>query len=372
MKTVFIIAGEASGDLHGRNLIRALRDKNPGIRIHSVGGPLMASEQPLSHIELSHLAVTGFVGIISQLPAFLKFFQMILNKIKVIGPDGIVMIDNPGFNLRLAKRLGESEIPMVYYICPQVWAWAENRVLMMKHLFKKALVVFEFEKDIYLKYAMPVEWVGHPLKDIWQIDQNSNGPKRDTGGRKRIILMPGSRQSEIEYLLPIFIKSAEIIRSEVPDVTFELIRAETIAPRSVNKFLSRSSIPISLIEKDGKSSLRHAALGLICSGTATLECALAGLPMIIAYRSNALTAFIARRLIKCHALGLPNILAKKTITPEFLQEDATPERIASEAVLILKNPGRADEIRKQLLASSSRLGDGHASERAAEEILKIF
>jgi lipid-A-disaccharide synthase len=257
-------------------------------------------------------------------------------------------------------------IPLVYYIAPQLWAWAPKRILKIKKTIKKVLVVFEFEKKLYEDSGIPVSWVGHPLKDIVEV-----GPSEDTGKKKQICLMPGSRADEVKKLLPIFLGAAERIRSALPHYSFVLIESPTLTPAHYEKLLKRSSLPdLSVISADAYAHIEQSELALVCSGTATLECALLKTPMIICNRASFFTYLIAKNVIRVPYLGLPNLVLNGPKFPEFLQYQATPQKIAESALKILSNPSMKKSMQENLDNVSQKLGTRGASIRAAQEILK--
>jgi lipid-A-disaccharide synthase len=364
VKKIFVIAGEASGDLHGANLIKALKTKEPGLQIFGAGGDLMHAQCNEDFIPTAHFNATGFTEIIRHLGDYWRLFNQIIAKVDQVKPELIVTIDNPGFNLRLAKKIRSRNIPMIYYISPQIWAWAANRIHLIKKCFRKALVVFNFECDIYIKNQMPVAWVGHPLNDVLG---NRSG-KPNSGPKKKVILMPGSRINEVKRLLPILLETASLIQKNM-DVEFTLIQAPTIPQEIYTPFLKKG-FPVTSVRDHRHQHMSEAALALVCSGTATLECTLFTLPMIVVYRSSFMTHLLACALVKVDYLSIPNLLAKKEIVPEFLQYNCKAANIASSAIELLKDEGQNRRMREDLIEVSAKTGTPGASARAAEEILK--
>ena len=284
----------------------------------------------------------------------------------------MVLIDNPGFNLHLAKKIHALKIPIVYYIAPQVWAWAPKRVLKIKRTVKKVLVVFEFEKKIYEDQGIPVAWVGHPLKDIvaQELSSQTDHPKGRT-----VALLPGSRKGELKMLLSAFLKSAEKISKRLPAIHFALIKSPTMHESFYKKMLEpleRKGIKIELVQKNSYAAIRSSEIAIVCSGTATLECALLGVPMIIAYKGSFLSYVTAKSLVKLPYIGLPNIVLGEKKFPELLQYDATAGKIADTALKILEDEKWQSTMKADLAEVSRRLGEPGAIDRTAREILNML
>ncbi|OIO38701.1 MAG: lipid-A-disaccharide synthase [Candidatus Omnitrophica bacterium CG1_02_46_14] len=367
---IYIIAGEASGDLHGANLIHDLRThaKEP-LEIYGIGGDKIRDTGADGFFDLAHFHVTGLTDAIKRYPQYKKASLTILSKIKKVQPDLAVLIDNPGFNLHLAQKIHAMGIPIVYYIAPQLWAWGPKRIYKIKKYIKKVLVVFEFEKKIYENHAIPVAWVGHPLKDIVKVNDIH---KNVSGSHKRLVtLLPGSRKGELKMLLPVFLKAAKLISKALPDVSFAMLKSTTMPGEIYDRSFKKYGISIPLIKKNPYDLIHESDLALACSGTVTLECAILGTPMIIAYKGSFLSYVAAKSLIKVDCIGLPNLVLGEKKFPELLQYDATPKRIAGEAVKILQNDKIRQIMKQNLLSVSEKLGEPGATERAAREILKV-
>ncbi len=374
-KKIYVIAGEASGDLHGANLIKNLRalSKNP-IEIYGVGGDRIRETGALGFFDLAHFHVTGITEALKRLPQYKKAARTILQNIKHTRPDLVVLIDNPGFNLYMAEKIHGFGIPIVYYIAPQVWAWAPKRIFKIKRFVKKVLVVFEFEKKIYQDHGIPVAWVGHPLKDLVESVEAKNirekiGVEKDA---LLVSLLPGSRKGELKMLFAVFLGAAKILLKRFPKISFALIKSPTLPKEFYQRLLNQNEAPVFLVEDDSYEVIKSSDLAIVCSGTATLECALLGTPMIISNKGSFLTYIFAKGLIKVPYLGLPNLILGEKKIPELLQYDATPEKIANTAAKLLKDPAAKDSMKKNLRDVSKKLGDLGANQRAAEEILKLL
>ena len=365
-RKIYVIAGEASGDLHGSSLINEIRAQSTQpVEIYGVGGGKIRETGALSFYDLARFHVTGFTDVIKRLPQYTKAKKIILDGIKKTRPDLVVLIDNPGFNLHLAQKIHALSIPIVYYIAPQVWAWAPKRILKIKAYVKKVLVVFEFEKKIYEENHVPVVWVGHPIKDLM------SGVHEKKPAGKTIALLPGSRKGELKMLFPVLAGAARKIMEKIPSVDFALIKAPTLSRKFYERFIKEElrGLRCTLVEEDSYAAIKGSDLAIVCSGTATLECALLGVPMIVTNKSTFLTYLIAKNLAKVKYLGLPNLILGKESFPEFLQYDATPEKISGMAVKILTDKRLQQTMKKDLEEVSRKLGDLGATRRAAQEVL---
>lgn len=376
MKKIYVIAGEASGDLHGANLIRHLQTnaKEP-VQIYGIGGEKIRETGAWGFFDLAHFHVTGFTDAIKKIPEYRRAGKQILEMVKNIRPELVVLIDNPGFNLYLAEKIHAMGIKIVYYITPQLWAWAPERINKIKKFVSKVLVVFEFEKDLYQRNSIPVTWVGHPLKDIVQTSGEVHGLKEKIGIGKDghlVLLLPGSRKGEVDRLLPILLKAAQKIADRSPKTYFALLKSPTL-PRDMYKhFMKDAGLKIDVVEKNPYEVMRASDLAIVCSGTATLECALVGTPMIITNKGSFITYVAARVLCRVPYIGLPNIVLGQRKFPELLQYEATPDKIADCAFTILTDKATQDRMREDLKEVSRRLGEEGATRRAAVEILKLL
>ena len=368
---IYVIAGEASGDLHGANLIKNLkaRAKEP-LQIYGVGGDRIRETGAHEFFDLAHFHVTGITEAIKKIPQYKKASVTILSRIKRVHPDLVVLIDNPGFNLHLAQKIHAINIPIVYYIAPQVWAWGSKRILKIKKYIKKVLVVFEFEKKIYEDNGIPVAWVGHPLKDLVKAKHENKVSLEKAASL--VVLLPGSRKEEIKRLLPVFLKAAKIISKEIPDVSLAVLKSTTMPKEIYERFFKNNGFKLPLIEHNHYEVIQQSRLALACSGTVTLECALLGTPMIISYKGSFITYVAAKSLVKVPFIGLPNLVLGEKRIPELLQYDATPAKIAHKALEILNNEKLSHSMQKDLERVSEKLGQPGANERAAVEILKIL
>ncbi|MDX9971523.1 MAG: lipid-A-disaccharide synthase [FCB group bacterium] len=363
MTRLFFSAGESSGDIHGANLIRALRQADPTIECEGLGGRLMEAAGMTLRYDLAGRAIMGFTEVVRSLGFIRKLFRETAARLKEDPPDALVVIDYPGFNIQLAKKAKALGIPVVYYISPQVWAWKKGRIKTIARLVEKMLVILPFEEEIYVGAGVPCTYVGHPLLDHLETIPITG----QFQGERVIGLLPGSRAQEIDRLLEPMIAIARGIRDVYPEARFVTPCVDIEREAQVRRLAG--DFPLETAVGKSYELLSAARFCLVASGTATLETALFGVPMIILYRVSPLTYQIAKRLIHLKHIGLVNILAGRGVVPEFIQNDIVPERVLPAALeLIADSPARA-EVLRGLEEVRERLGGGGASARAAEEVL---
>lgn len=372
-KHIMIVAGEASGDMHAAGLVEALKHQDPSLVFSGLGGPRMQGQGVEIYKDLTRIAVVGFVEVIKHYKEIKQAFDLILTKIDTIKPCAVILVDYPGFNLRLAQKLHERKIKVIYYISPQVWAWKENRVFFIKKNVDKMLVLFQFEKDFYARHGMDVEFVGHPLLDTITVttpkekflEMNNLTTKRLTIG-----ILPGSRPKEVSTLLPIMIQAAEILNKEFPQTQFLIVKAPTIPRSSIENSLQKNPMTYRIIEDQTYNGINACDLCMVASGTATLETGMLQKPMVIVYKTSLLTWALAKLFIKIDNIGLVNVVAGRRVVPECVQFQATGERIAQELKAILIDELTIADIKTDLKIVKESLGCGGASRRAAEVILR--
>ncbi len=371
VKNILIVTGEASGDLHGSNLVKELLAIDPSLRVYGVGGKKMREVGSEIIFDAGELAVVGISEVLRKAPSIFKAYKKLKKTLDSDRPDLVVLIDYPGFNLRFAKEVKKRGIPIVYYISPQVWAWRMGRSRKIAELVDKMLVIFPFEVPIYQKYKMDVAYVGHPLLDEfdcrfskYEIRGNFNLDAEAT----TIALIPGSRCEEITRLLPVMYEAAKIIKEKIPDVQFVLPIANTLDLQFVRGFIEDGSVPVKIVEDNFYQVLAISDGAIVTSGTATLEVAFMAVPMVIIYKVSPLTYIIGKSLVKMDYISLPNIVAGKKIVPELIQKDASPERIANEVLSIFESENYCEEMKTKLQKVRGVLGKGGASERAANMV----
>lgn len=373
IKNILIVAGEASGDMHGANLVKEILKIDPGIRFFGIGGDMMKE----AGVKISHhareMAIVGIFEVINKLSLIRKAMKDMVELMDTVKPDAVILIDYPDFNLRVAKKAKDRGIKVIYYISPQVWAWRKGRVKTISRVVDKMLVVFPFEVPVYRDAGVDVEFVGHPLMDAVPVGQDRKSARRELcfGEDDTVIgLLPGSRKKEVEYLLPEMLQAARLIAKKVGGARFAVPVANTLDTGYIKGFIEGSGIDVQLFSGKTYSVMAASDILLIASGTATLEAAIAGTPMVVTYRMMPLTYMIGKRLVHLEHGSLPNIVAGKGIVPELIQGDATGEKMAEEVLNILNDKGRTEDMRRELKGVREALGAPGASRRAAEVVYR--
>ena len=370
---LYLVAGEASGDEHGAALMRALRQFSPEIEFHGRGGPKMQSVAGKSLINWSDsAAVVGLWEVLKRYRYFRGQFQCALAEISQVRPDAVVLIDYPGFNLRLARalRFGQRSSRfggrIIYYISPQVWAWNRGRIREMARYLDLMLCIFPFEAELYNQSGLRTVFVGHPMI------QNLASLRTDIARQQNLIgIFPGSRLREIRTIFPIMMEAGERIVSKRREVRFEVAAASESLLVELEGMLSTQSIrdQTTIVRQDAAGTMQRAFAGLVASGTATLEAAYFRLPFVLVYKVSWLTYIAARCVVKTDFLGMPNILANEEIVREFIQHQARPEAIARAVLDLMNDQAARDRMKNEFDAIISKLGEGGASERAAKVLL---
>lgn len=368
--TLLMVAGEASGDSHGAELIHHLRELHPGVRIIGVGGPKMAAAGQQQLFDLSAHAVVGLTQVMRHYFKFRYFFGRVLALAKKENPQATVLIDYPGFNLRLAAKL-RRDLPgsrTIFYISPQVWAWKAGRVKGMEKCLDLLLAILPFEKAWFAQASptLNVNWVGHPMLDrVKRIESIEPNPQC-------IALLPGSRRSEIETHLPILWEAARVMTTRQPGWKFVLLSPNEKAQEMARALTANLPAPNFSIEFNvgyAVSHLSRCALAIVASGTASLECAVVGIPQIVVYKVDPLTYAVGKKLVKVNHLSMVNVMAGEEVVPELLQENMRPDTIAAHALDLLGNRRRREAMKQRVAGIVATLGGPGASKRAAEAIL---
>jgi lipid-A-disaccharide synthase len=374
-KKILIIAGEASGDLHGSHLVKEMLSLDPSLQVYGVGGEKMKNEGVELIADSKEMAVVGITEVLLKLKSIYQIYRKLKNSLTVNSPSLVVLIDYPEFNLRFAREAKKKNIPIVYYISPQVWAWRKGRLKKIGRLIKKMIVIFPFEKKIYEEANIDVDFVGHPLLDSIrsQFSREEAFQKFSlTSGVTTIGLLPGSRMSEVKRLLPPMIDAVSLISKQINPVQFILPVAPGLDWGEVQSLVGSKCENIRVVKNNIHDVIRISDVVIVASGTATVEAAIMGAPMIVVYRVSPLTYLLGKLLIKVKNIGMVNIIAGKTVVPELIQHDVTPEKITSAVVQILKSPSKQQEIRKQLSSLKEKIGKPGASLRAAQIITSLL
>jgi lipid-A-disaccharide synthase len=375
---IYIVAGEASGDVLGARLIRAMRAQREGLVFAGIGGARMAEEGLESLFPMHELALMGLAEILPKIRSLKRRLDETVADITARRPAVIVTIDSPGFALRLLRRIAGLGVPRVHYVAPQVWAWRESRVKSYPGLWEKLLCLLPFEPAFFAGHGLAAEFVGHPVLE--------SGAETGDAARFRaahgiaaeampIILMPGSRVTEISRLMPIFAEALHRLEARFPRLVPVMPVAAEVAPRVTAAVASWAHKPILVTDVAGKHDAFAAGrVALTKSGTSTLELALAGVPMVVAYRVNPITAAIVRRVVKVQYAAMVNLLAGREVVPELIQQTCTAERLAAEVARLIEDDDAADAQRAAFAAvmESLRPSGGLPSDAAAAAVLDLL
>jgi lipid-A-disaccharide synthase len=370
MPRLLVSCGEPSGDLYAAALVRQLRSQ-PGaatLDVFGLGGDRLQSQATLlAHVR--DLAVVGLWEVVSHLPRLRRIFRRVLAEVDRDPPVLAVLVDYPDFNLRLARALKRRGVPVVYYVSPQVWAWRPRRIRTIRDSVAHMIVIFPFEEDVYRAAGVPVTFVGHPLVDLVKPPAERGRLLAEVGldpGHPVIALLPGSRRKEIDHNLPGIAGAVRVLSRERPDLQFVAAVAPSIEPRQVE------GLPANVVRVEHRTHevLACADVAIVASGTATVEAALLGTPMVVVYRLAALTYHLGRRFVRVPHVAMPNLIAGRRVVPELIQADFTPERVAAETLRLLGPDGAA--MRTALGEVRARLGAGGASARAAAAVTAVM
>ena len=371
--SILVVAGEASGDLHGTGLVRELKSKLPEYRFFGFGGDQMIGEGFEAVFHIRDMSVLGFLEIVKHFPLFRRLFRTVSRLVREEKPEVVIFIDCPGFNLRAAKRIRKYGVPIVYYISPQVWAWGKRRVNTIARLVDRMIVIFPFEEAIYGEVGVDVCFAGHPLKDELHTSLTKIEFFQEIGfdtEQPTVGLLPGSRRQEVQALIPEMVSVVGILREKIPGLQAVVGKAETLDCEDYEPFLEGSDVV--LAEDRTRDVMAHSDAVIVASGTATLETALFQTPMVIVYKVSPISFRIGKALVKIKNIGIVNIIAGEEIVPELLQEDARAAKIAEEVEPLLVESQKREEMVEALGKVSHSLGEGGASRRAAEAILDFM
>ncbi|MDP8216388.1 MAG: lipid-A-disaccharide synthase [Candidatus Kaelpia imicola] len=370
MKKIFIVAGEPSGDFHGSLLVNEIKNRDSEIQFYGLGGEKMRSAGVNIYYDLASSAVVGFFDVIKHISFFKKLFHEILTKIKEEQPEAVIFIDYPGFNLKLVKEVKKLNIKTIYYISPQLWAWGEKRVEIIKRYVDKMFVFFEFEKKFYNRFGVEVEFIGHPFLDIikpkltedaflekYQLDKN----------RRRIFLMPGSRENE-------FKKHISVIKKSIAEISkkYELDTLLLIS-KHLKKYLDQDiNNSFKIITDDTYNAIYHSHLGIVASGTATLEAAIIGNPFLVIYKTSLINYLILKPMIRVKHVGMVNLILKEEAMPELIQYKLRPKNLTKHLEKILLNEDYYFSLKEKLNDFKIKLGDKGAVVKAVSSILNCI
>lgn len=371
-----IVAGEASGDMHGARLVEAIRRRRPEAAVCGIGGRALADQGVEILYDSSRLAVVGILEVVGHFRYIRQAMLALEKRLQEQPPDLLILIDYPDFNLILARKAKKLGIPVFYYISPQVWAWRSGRVRTIRRLVDRMAVILPFEQEFYRQQGMAVDFVGHPLMDTVRSGQSRAETLRTLGlapERTVVGILPGSRKREISSMLPVFLAAARIIRDQVPGASFLLPLAPGLAESELlANGLAGCGLEVRLVRENRYEAMAACSVVMAASGTVSLELAILDVPMVISYRVSPLTYFLGRRLIKVRYASLVNLVADREVVPELLQHEAEPAPIARAALELLEEGPERERMLAGLQEVRTRLGGAGASERAAELALGVM
>ncbi|MDD5556607.1 MAG: lipid-A-disaccharide synthase [bacterium] len=371
---LLVVAGEVSGDKHAAKLIREIRRMAPGIEIHAAGGERMrAAGATLLH-DLASLAVLGSVEVLRHYRELRRIFHRLLSFIERERPAAVVLVDYPGFNIRLAKRIRRRRLPVrvIYYISPQVWAWGMRRKRTIGRTVDRMIAILPFEKEFYADTAMPVDFVGHPILEDIRTDADPGEVRARWGagaGAPVVALLPGSRWNEVRRHVPVMLGAAAVVRAGMPAAEFVMPDPPAPFREFVRRHVAACPVPVRLVPESLYDIVRASRLAIVASGTATLETACLLTPMVIIYKVAWPTYLLGRMLVRLPYIGLVNVIAGRMIMPEFIQRRATPAAVAGAALGFLLDGARHERAVEELRQVRRRVGETGASARAARVVL---
>ena len=364
MKKIYIISGEASGDLHAANLVSELKKQNNSLEFRAWGGDRLINEGVIIDKHIRELAFMGFLEVLLNLKTILRNIRSCKKNLLDFKPDLLILVDYPGFNLRIAKWAKSQNIPVYYYISPQIWAWKESRIHLIKKTVERMYCILPFEKDFYMKHSLNVSYLGHPLLDEVNKFKMLNYNSLELENKRPILaILPGSRKQEIERKLPLMIAAS----SQFPEYTVIVACAPNLDLAYYEKFKTQEVL---FVKNQTYNLLQNAELAIVTSGTATLESALFKVPQVVCYKSSFISFWIAKKLIKIKFISLVNLIANKEIVRELIQKDCTASKIAGELIKIKKGENKAIQMNNDYNDLIELLGNEGASSRVAEDMLK--
>ena len=366
--------GEASGELYAAGLVRELLALEPEMECFGLGGDRLREAGAEVLVDLNEISVIGLVEVVGKLPALKRAQTTLVEAAAQRAPDVAILIDFSGFNLRLSHKLKSLGIPIVYYVSPQVWAWRRGRLKTIKQNIEKMLVILPFEEQFYREAGIAATFVGHPLVDMVRSREDRSTFLQRLGldaNRPVVVLMPGSRPREIELHLPVLAGAVKSMKDRRPDLQFVLLKAPTIELASLVAGLGPASSSVHILSETIYEALSHADVAIVASGSATVEAALSGTPMVVVYRVGKLSYFLGKPLVRVPHYAMVNLIAERSLVPELIQEEMTADKVCSETLNLLEDPEAAESMRRGLREVSARLGAGGASRKAAAEVLSV-
>jgi len=365
---IMIVAGEASGDLHGARLVREMRARRADLSFWAIGGRALKAAGATMIFDADALSVVGITEVVYRLPQLLRAMRIAREALRRLLPDLLVLIDFPDFNLHLAAAAKKLGVPVLYYICPQVWAWRKGRVRTIRRRVDHAAVILPFEADFFRRHGVDATYVGHPL-----LDKAPDLQPAPAAGSPVVGLLPGSRHREVARHLPPMVDAARRIERKVKNVRFLVSIAPSVGRAAVEAALAGDPPPpsLSLTQDPVEDLFGRLTMAVAVSGTVTLQAALAGTPTVIIYRVSSLSYWTGRLLVRVPYIGLANLIAGRRVMPELIQKEAEAARIAATAAAMLGSPSRLEKMRSELLAVRDRMGQPGAAGRVADIGLRL-
>jgi lipid-A-disaccharide synthase len=374
MPTVMISCGEVSGDQYAGALVRELRQLRPDLGVTAFGGECLRAAGADMVGDYRGLTVVGLVEALKVLPKAFRMKDALVDRMKRDRPSALVVIDYPDFNFPLAKEARKLGIPVVYFVCPQLWAWRTGRVHTLKAVASKALVIFPFEPEFFASHGVPVEFIGHPMLDLLPPPADRAAVLSDAGlepDAPTIALLPGSRPSEIEATLHTIMQAVPLIRAKLPRAQFLVARAPSLPDELFHELPVGRDTRIGLLSGRADDVLSASDVVITASGTATVQAALHERPMVIVYRVAPLTYMLGRMFVHVRTFGMVNLVAGEQVATELIQDAFTPEAVAAETLALLTDPAKAARVQAQMRDVRAKLGTAGASRRAAERVLEV-
>ena len=373
-KHITIITGEVSGDLYGALLAEQLQDFDPSVRITGIGGERMRACGVETFLDSNELSVVGFWEAIVRLPRLRKALEATKRRLSKQHPDLLILIDYPGFNLRLAEFARKRGIKVMYYVSPQVWAWGRNRINLIKKNVDKMVVILPFEVDLYHKAGIDVTYVGHPLLDVvrTEMDRQQFFDLLAIPEKMRLVaLLPGSRLNEVTRHMEPLLKTVPIVRRKLQDVEFVVATLPNFEGL-IKDIITRTGESVHILTDNRYEALKHSDVAIVCSGTVTLEAALLDTPAIVIYRLALFSWAVGKMVVKVPYISLTNLVAGSKVIPEYVQDAVNPKTLASETISLLTNDNRRRKMLEHLKLVRDRLGPPGASRRTAELALSLI
>lgn len=372
MPRLLVSCGEPSGDTYGADLVRHLREQLPSLDVVGLGGDHLREQGAALIAHVRELAVVGIVEVIRHLPRLRRTFRAVLDDVDRVRPDAAVLVDYPDFNLRLAAELKKRGVPVVYYVSPQVWAWRPGRIRSIRRVVDHMMVIFPFEEELYRAAGIPVTFVGHPLVELVQPRARPTMASALAldAGRPVVAVLPGSRRREVGFIAPELDRAVRRLAELRPDLQFVVAVAPSLDPAYVARLFAGA--PVRLVHGRTHEVLAASSVALVASGTATVETALLGVPMVVVYRLSPLTYHLGRHFVRVPHVAMANLIAGERAVPELIQGGFTAEAVVRETLALLEDPARAERVRQALARVRTRLGEPGASRRASEVVASVM